>query len=106
MALFLAVRSGLLDAKARKPAYFWALFTNPVERRSLLKDGWKSVGRLFILAAVLDIVYQWIVERWVYPGEVVMVAIILAIIPYLLVRGPVNRIARLFYKHPEDTKEP
>jgi len=39
-----------------------------------------------------------IVERWVYPLEVVIVAIILAIIPYLLLRGPVNRIARLFIK--------
>jgi hypothetical protein len=43
---------------------------------------------------VLDAVYQYIALRWFYPGEAVLVAIILAIIPYLLVRGPVDRIAR------------
>ena len=39
-------------------------------------------------------IYQFIEQRWVYPGEAVLVAIILAIVPYLLIRGPVNRIAR------------
>ncbi len=95
MALFLAIRSGLKDAREGKPPYFWALFTDAGERRAMLQDGWKSVGRLFILAFVLDAVYQFIVRRWVYPGEAVLVAVILAIVPYLLVRGPVNRIARL-----------
>jgi hypothetical protein len=96
MALFLAIRSGLKDAREGKPPYFWAMFTKtPTERRDMLHDGWKSVGRLFVLAVVLDVIYQLIVERWVYPGEAVVVAVILAIVPYLLVRGPVNRIARL-----------
>jgi hypothetical protein len=94
MAIFFAVRGGLQDAREGKPAYFWALFTDKGERESMLKDGWKGIGRVFILAVVLDAVYQFIVQRWVYPGEAVLVAIILAIIPYLLFRGPVNRIAR------------
>jgi hypothetical protein len=46
------------------------------------------------MEVVLDAVYQYIALRWFYPGEAVLVAIILAIIPYLLVRGPVDRIAR------------
>ena len=59
----------------------------------MAKNGWKSVGKVFILAIVLDVVYQLIEHRWtVYPGEAVLVAIILAIVPYLLIRGPVNRI--------------
>ena len=98
MALFLAIRSGLKDAREGKPPYFWALFTDAGERRAMLKDGWKSVGKVFVLAIVLDAIYQFIVQRWVYPGEAVLVAIILAILPYLLVRGPVNRIARLWVK--------
>ena len=40
------------------------------------------------------VVYQIIVARFVYPGEVVIVALLLAIVPYLLVRGLVTRIAR------------
>jgi hypothetical protein len=94
MAIFFAVRGGLKDAREGKPAYFWGLFTDPAERKAALKDGWKSVGKVFILAILLDAIYQFIVLRMFYPGEAVVVAIILAIIPYLLVRGPVNRVAR------------
>jgi hypothetical protein len=94
MAIFLAIRGGLKDAWEGKPPYFWAIFTDAGERRAMLKDGWKSVGKVFALAVVLDVVYQIIVQRWVYPGEAVLVAIILAIVPYLLIRGPVNRIVR------------
>jgi hypothetical protein len=95
MATFFAIRDGLKDAREGKPAYFWALFTDKGEREAMLENGWKGVGKVFILAVVLDVVYQLIEHRWtVYPGEAILVAIILAIIPYLLFRGPINRIAR------------
>lgn len=99
MAIFLAVKAGLKDAREGKPPYFWGLFTDAGERRAMLTQGWKSVGKVFTLAVILDVVYQLIEERWVYPGEAVLVAILLAIIPYLLVRGPVNRLSRR--SHPE-----
>jgi hypothetical protein len=93
MAIFFAIRGGLKDAQECKPPYFWGLFTDKGERESMLKNGWKGIGKVFILAVVLDVVYQLIEHRWVvYPGEAVLVAIILAIVPYLLIRGPVNRI--------------
>ncbi len=98
MAIFLAVRSGLKDARDGKPPYFWTMLTQAGERSAMLKDGWKSVGRVFVLAIVMDAIYQYIVQRWVYPGEAVLVAVILAIVPYLLVRGPVNRIMRFSRK--------
>ena len=94
MATVFAIRSGLKDAKGGRPAYFWGLFTDSAHRQDLLRDGWKSVGRVFILAIIIDVVYQFIVFRWFYPGEAILVAAILAFIPYLLIRGPVNRIAR------------
>ena len=56
MAAFFALRDGLKDAKAGRPAYFWELFSNAPHRRELIHDGWKSVGKVFILAAVLDVV--------------------------------------------------
>ena len=93
MATFFAIRDGLRDARECKPPYFWGLFTDKGEREEMVKNGWKSVGKVFILAIVLDVVYQLIEHRWtVYPGEAVLVALILAIVPYLLIRGPVNRI--------------
>jgi len=94
MAIIFAVRSGLKDAKEGKPAYFWAMFTQPEQRRDMLRDGWKSVGKIFVIAIIIDLVYQIIVLRWFYPFEALLVAVILAFIPYLLIRGPVNRIAR------------
>jgi len=59
----------------------------------MLRDGWKGVGKVFVLAILLDVIYQYIVQRFVYPGEAVLVAVILAIVPYLLFRGPINRLA-------------
>jgi len=94
MAAVFAVKDGLKDAKERRPAYFWALFTQPTRRREMLRDGWESVGKVFIVAIVIDLVYQLIVWQWFYPGEAIVVAAILALVPYLLIRGPVNRIAR------------
>jgi hypothetical protein len=95
MAIFLAIREGLKDARQGKPPYFWGCLTDRGERKAMLEEGWKSIGKVFTLAVVLDIVYQLIEHRWtVYLGESILVAIILAIIPYLLVRGPINRIIR------------
>jgi hypothetical protein len=94
MAAFFAIRAGLADAKAGKSPYFWGLLKDHGQRVEMLKDGWKSVGRVFILALALDAVYQIIVIHFVYPGEMVIVAIILAIVPYLILRGLVTRIAR------------
>jgi hypothetical protein len=98
MAIIFAVISGVNDAKFGKPPYFWSLISSPEHRREMLKDGWKSVGKVFLLAMVLDVVYQYIQLDFVYAGEVVIVAFILAIIPYLIVRGLVTRVIRLFQK--------
>ena len=94
MAAFFAIRSGLKDAKDKKPPYFWALFTDPAHRQDMLRNGWKSVGRVIILGLIMDAIYQFIVFRWFYPVEALLVAAILALVPYLLIRGPVSRIAR------------
>ena len=95
MATIFAIVSGLRDAKAGKPAYLWGLFCEPEHRGEMLRDGWRSVGKVFIAAMLLDVIYQLIVERWVYPLEVVLVAFILAILPYLMLRGLITRIASL-----------
>jgi hypothetical protein len=96
MALVFATIAGLHDAREGKPPYFWSLFTNPDHRSEMLRDGWKGVGKVFLLAMLLDVIYQVIVQRFVFPGEVVLVAILLAIIPYLVARGVVTRVATLF----------
>jgi hypothetical protein len=93
MAAIFAIRSGLADAKLGKPPYFWSLLTHPDQRAEMLRDGWKSVGKVFCLAILLDVVYQLVALRWVYPGEVILVALLLAIVPYLILRGLTTRLA-------------
>ena len=93
MAVYLATRHGLRDAKTGQAPYFWSIFTSPDHRRALLAEGWKDVGKLFTLAAVLDAVYQFIVMRWIYPLDAMGVAAVLAIVPYLALRGLVTRLA-------------
>lgn len=94
MAMFFAIRDGRRDAREGRVPYFWAIFTNPGHRTELLREGWKAVARVFLLAVAIDAVYQLIVFRWFYPGEALIVAFLLAFLPYLLLRGPVNRIVR------------
>ena len=92
MAIFFAIKDGRNDAREGRPAYFWAIFTDPEHRRDLLRSGWKSVGKVFIIALILDAIYQFIELRMFYPGEALYVAFLLAIVPYVLLRGPVKRL--------------
>jgi hypothetical protein len=95
MAIAFAVRDGAQDAREGKPLYFWSLLTDSAHRRAQLRDGWKAVAKVFVMAVVIDCVYQFIVLRWIYPVEALIVAFLLACVPYVLVRGPVNRLMRL-----------
>lgn len=94
MSTIFAVRDGVKDAHAGRPAYLWALHTDPAGRAERIRDGWKSVGKIFILALVLDTIYQLVVLRGLRPVEGLVVAVVLALLPYVLLRGPVNRIVR------------
>jgi hypothetical protein len=95
VATVLAVRAGLLDARTGRPAYFWTVLSNADHRRDLLREGWKAVAKVFVLAVIIDVAYQVMVFGTVYPGETLIVAVLLSFVPYLLVRGPVNRIASI-----------
>lgn len=94
MAALLAFRAGLKDAQHGRPPYFWTILTDPSQRADLVREGWRSIARVFVLAIIMDVIYQLIVLRWVYPFELILVAILLAVVPYLLIRGPVNRVVR------------
>ena len=95
MACIFAYRAGMSDARQGKPPFLWALAFDSEHRRELLRSGWKDVGRVFIFAVVIDAIYQGIELRMFYPGEAIVVAIILAIVPYVLVRPMVTRAAGL-----------
>lgn len=102
MAIFFAIRASLRDVKKKETPYLWRLATSKGERGAISKEGWKDFGKVFILATILDIVYQLVVifglkkQSDFYPFESLIVAFLLSAIPYILFRGPVNRLIRMF----------
>jgi hypothetical protein len=98
VAAALAIRAGLQDARAGRPAYGWAIFTDSVRRHELLREGWKHIAKLFVTAAIVDTIYQIIVFHRIYPGQALIVATIVAVPSYLLLRGPTNRLVRRWYR--------
>jgi hypothetical protein len=97
MAAFFAVRDGIRDARQERPPYGWSLLSEPEHRGHRIRDGWKSIRKVFVAALVVDIAYQIIELRWVFVGEALVMAEALALVPYVLLRGPANRIARLWF---------
>lgn len=98
MATLLAVLAGLKDAREHRPPYLWTILTDSSQRADLIHQGWKAIARVFILAIVMDTIYQLMVLRWLYPLELLIVAIVLAVVPYLLICGPVNRLASWWHR--------
>jgi hypothetical protein len=94
MATLFAFRDGIKDAYAGRPPYFWAVLSEPQHRSNLLREGWRSVGKIFILAFILDTIYQIVVLKGVRPLQGFLLAAVLAVVPYVLFRGPINRVVR------------
>ena len=92
MAVWLATRDGMMDARTGRPPYFWSIFHDAAERRHLLTEGWKHIRRVAVLGTVMDLIYQMLVFKGFRPLELVIVVCVLAILPYLLLRGPINRV--------------
>jgi hypothetical protein len=95
MAILFALRDGSRDAREGRSAFGWTLLTDPAQRRYLLESGWKGISKVFVLAYALDVVYELMVWRGVKPLQALMTATILAVIPYALLRGPVNRVLQM-----------
>ena len=94
VAILLATRDGIKDARIGRSPYLWTILTDPAQRQSRLREGIAAVSKVMILALILDSIYQYKVMGRFYPGEMLIVVLALAFLPYLLVRGPAERIAR------------
>jgi len=89
MAVFLAIRDGIRDSCESKPPYLWSILTDKC-RGKLVYSGLKSIGKVMIFAAALDLIYQLSEFRAAHMVGLMYAALILAVIPYLLTRGPTN----------------
>ena len=88
-----AIRGHFRDAKEGKPLFLWPIRKTRAESMYVLKSGFKDFGKVFIMACLLDTIYQLLVLKSFYPGELIIVAILSAVVPYFLVRGPLMRLA-------------
>ena len=92
MAAIAALLDGIKDAKSGRSPYFWTVLTKPRERGGRLYEGLISTGRIILLGLCMDAIYQVVEFKTFYPVEAVIVAIVLAFVPYLLLRGPFARV--------------
>jgi hypothetical protein len=95
MATILATRDGIKDASQYHPPYGLSLLLEPEHRGHRLRDGWRSIRKVFFVALGVDVVYQLIQLHWVYLSEALIIAQVVAVVPYVLIRGPVNRLVRM-----------
>jgi hypothetical protein len=96
MAIIAALRDGVHDARVGRRPYVWALIhgvRDPQGRSGRLWEGFISTARIIILGVVMDTVYQWVVFKTFYPAQAAVIAILLAFVPYIVLRGPIERIA-------------
>jgi hypothetical protein len=94
MAAILGVRDGLKDAKIGRSPYFWTVLSQPDKRNARLREGAWATSRVILLGLVMDAIYQFKVLGTFYPVEALIIVLALAFVPYLLIRGRVDRIAR------------
>lgn len=98
MVTLLAIRAGLRDAREGRPAFLWTVLAHPAGRRQALRSAVRDIYRVFIMAVILDTIYQLAVLRAFYVVQLLIVAIGCAAVPYVLVRGPVARLVRLLHR--------
>jgi len=93
MATVAAVHDGIVDARLGRRPYLWTVLSDPVQRRARLLEGLNATARIILLGIGMDVIYQLKVFGTFYPVEALIIAVVLAFIPYLLIRGPVTRLA-------------
>jgi hypothetical protein len=94
----LALRAHLRDVREGRSTPLWAFIKDPIERPRLFRSGLKDFGRVFVIACVLDTIYQVMVFRAFHPVQMLIVAMACAVVPYFLIRGPVTRLAVLLHR--------
>ncbi len=94
MAVIAAVRDGINDARIGRSPYFWSIAFESQTRVARLREGLNATARIILLGLVMDVIYQLMVLKTFYPVEALIIAVLLAFVPHMLIRGLVTRFAR------------
>ena len=57
-----------------------------------MREGLNATARIIALGLVMDVIYQAIVFRAFYPDQALVVALVLAFVPYVIIRGVIARV--------------
>jgi hypothetical protein len=94
MALLAAIPDGVRDAKLGHKSFFWSAWVNSNVPTGRLREGLISTARVVLLGISMDLIYQFKVLYHFYPVEALIMAVLLAVIPYFIFRWIVEFIAR------------
>ena len=78
----------------------------PRERRARLIHGLNQTARIIVLGLVMDVIYQLIFLKVFYPVEALIIALVLAFVPYLIIRGLAARVTRRWGRRISPIKHP
>jgi hypothetical protein len=100
MATVAALRDGISDARTGRAPLLRTILTDPEQRRGRLDEALIATARIILLGLVMDTAYQFIEFETFHPAETVIIAVLLAFVPYVVLRGLVTRIARRWVGNP------
>jgi hypothetical protein len=94
MAAIAAIHDGFKTVRTGHGSYSWTVARNPDKRVALLREGLNTTARIILLGLAMDLIYQLMVFDTFHPVEALIIAVLLAFVPYLLVRVLFTPIAR------------
>jgi hypothetical protein len=94
MATIAAFLDGVKDARAGRAPFWETVLTHPAQRAVRLQEAVIATARIILLGLVMDAIYQFIEFKTFHPAEAVIIALLLAFVPYVALRGIISRIAR------------
>jgi len=99
MAAIAAAHDSVKDVREGHKAFFWTALWNPSQEKGRLREGLISTTRIMLLGIGMDVIYQSRVFDRFYPAEAVVIAILLAVFPYFVLRWIFEHVARLWFRH-------
>ena len=93
IATVFGIRAGLANARAATAQGQLPPSQDAGKRRTLFRQALHDVGKMFLIGVALDVVFQLLALRTVYPLEAVLVGFFLVAVPYQIVRTIVALLA-------------
>jgi hypothetical protein len=75
-------------------SFFWSAWGHQGVRTGRLRQGLQSMARVLLLGLSIDLIYQIRVFNHFYPAEALLIAVLLALVPYFVFRLIAEGITR------------